>query len=65
MTKKELIECLVAAQKEIKILKDALQPHTSVKGTKSLILYFDSEADRREFVEVFKQVKPNARSYSV
>jgi hypothetical protein len=56
---------LRAAFEEIKVLRDALHPHKGTKGTKSLVLYFDNDTDRQEFVEAFKEVKPNARSYSV
>lgn len=33
-----------------------------LEGMNALVLYFDTEADLKEFVEAFKEVKPNARA---
>lgn len=36
-----------------------------VHDTCALVLYFDTDEDRASFVEVFKEVHPNASSYPV
>ena len=37
----------------------SIVPDSAVADTEPLILFFGTEQDRAEFVEVFKQVKPN------
>jgi hypothetical protein len=36
-----------------------------LKGKKPLVLYFDNEVDRDEFVRLWKEVKPNARTLNL
>lgn len=44
----------------LKELQFALAPAAELGGSKPLVLYLGSDADRDELIAVFKEVKPNA-----
>ena len=43
----------------------ALRPHDAAQDFKPLILYFPTDEDRDEFIEVVYAAKPNMRSVKV
>jgi hypothetical protein len=54
-----------ALAEENRTLREAIHPRSETKGTAPLILYFATEQEREEFIELYRQVRPSARSYKV
>lgn len=52
-------------RKENDVLREAMHPRPETKGTSPLLLYFTDADERTEFVEAYRQVHPNAKSYNV
>lgn len=61
----DLIEPARRLREENDRLREALHPHPGTLDTSPLILYFGNPVDRAQFIELFKEAKPGARTYEV
>lgn len=51
--------------KENLVLREALYPRPEIKDCPPLILYFGTDQDRDEFIELVQQAKPGMRSHKI
>ncbi|GEM_PF-4246426 len=48
-----------------RLVKDALPIEKRLQGARALVVYFATDVDREEFVDIFQQAKPNCQTVRV
>lgn len=60
--REEAVVAIKLLQDQIAALRHVAEPHAAVAGTKPLVVYFATDADRDEFIAAMAEAKPNMRS---
>jgi hypothetical protein len=48
-----------------RLIKDAIPAERRLEGARALVVYFATDVDRDEFVDIFHQAKPNCQTVRV